>query len=136
MASLNPELTELELEGIKQSEDRFGEERATMARMELNKAISEAKSIIASPRLTALKNHRDKYLAHSLASTWREKKAGEPMRPVKYAYTNELFEKSITIVEPLHRWVTGKGFSIAESQKISKKCAAALWNGCTFTVEP
>ncbi len=63
-----------------------------MARTELSEAICEAKSIIASPQLIALKNPRDKYLAHSLASTWREKKAGEPMRPVKYAYTNELVE--------------------------------------------
>ena len=47
----------------------------------------------------------------------------------------ELFDASIPIVEKLHCWVTGKSFEIAQSQKISKRCAEALWKGCRFTVE-
>jgi hypothetical protein len=54
--------------------------------------LGKAKRILASPRLTALKNHRDKHLAHSLASTKREKKAGGPMPLVKYDSAIELLD--------------------------------------------
>jgi hypothetical protein len=134
IASLNPELSEGEVELIKKSEARFGEERASLARLELREATADARNILGSTRLTALRNHRDKYLAHSLTSTRREK-AGGPMTPVKYSYAIELFDASIPIVEKLHRWVTGKGFEIEQSQKISRKCAEALWKGCTFEVK-
>jgi hypothetical protein len=56
------------------------------------------------------------------------------MPPVRYDYAIELFHKSIPIVEKLLRWVTGKGFEIAQSQKISRRCAQALWEGCRFEV--
>jgi len=97
--------------------------------------ISETKNILASLRLTALRNHRDKHLAHSLAATRREKKKSEPLPPVRYGYAIELFEASIPIFEKLYHSVTGKGFEIAQSQKISRKCAEALWRGCTFKVD-
>jgi hypothetical protein len=134
LASSNPDLSELEVESIRQSEAQFGEERASLAQSELREAISDTQRILASSRLTALRNHRDKYLAHSLTSTHREK-AGGPPAPVKYDYATELFDVSIPIVEKLHRWVTGKSFEIAQSQKISRKCAEALWKGCKFMVE-
>lgn len=134
IASSNADLSEFEVERIRQSEARFGEERASLAQSELTEAISDTQSILVSSRLTALRNHRDKYLAHSLESTHREEKSG-PMPPVKYDYAIELFVISIPIVEKLHRWVTGKGFEIAQSRKISRKCAEALWTGCRFTVE-
>jgi hypothetical protein len=50
MASLNPDLSELDVEKIRQSEDRFGEERATTAGSELYEAIPETKSILTSLR--------------------------------------------------------------------------------------
>jgi hypothetical protein len=133
LASLNPDLSELEVESIKRSEVRFGDERASLARSELSEAITDTQSILTSPRLTALRNHRDKYLAHSLTSTRREEKSGL-MPPVRYDYAIELFDKSIPIVEKLLRWVTGKGFEIAQSQKISRRCAQASWEGCRFEV--
>lgn len=133
-ASSNPDLSELEIDSIRRSETRFGEERASLAQSELTEAISDTRCILASSRLIALRNHRDKYLAHSLTSTHREK-AGGSLAPVRYDYAIELFETSIPIVEKLHRWVTGKGFEIAQSQKISRKCAEALWKGCRFAVD-
>jgi hypothetical protein len=134
MASLNPALTELELEAIKQNEDKFGEGQASKARSDLLEAISQTKRLRASPRFTALKNHRDKYLAHSLASTKHEKKTGQPLPLAKYNYATKLFDLSIPIVEKLYHCVTGKGFDISQSQKISKRCAEALWGRCTFTI--
>lgn len=85
--------------------------------------------------LTTVRNYRDKHLAHSLAATKDEKGAGAPMPLPKYEHAFELFEASIPIVEKLYCWVSGTSFNISESQKISRKCATALWNGCTFKVE-
>ena len=59
----------------------------------------------------------------------------QPLPLAKYNYATELFDLSIPIVEKLYRCVTGKGFSIAQSRKIRKKCAEALWKGCKFVVE-
>jgi hypothetical protein len=82
MASLNPDLSELDVEKIKQNEDRFGEKQA------------ESKNMLTSRRFASVRNHRDKYLAHSLTSTNREKRSG-PMPPPKYDHARELFEASI-----------------------------------------
>jgi AbiU2 len=132
--SPDPELNALEEEAIRALQNQFAERQALRVRTELPEAIAAAKAILGSPRLKALRNHRDKHLAHSLSST-RLEKIGPPPPPVKYGYAGELFEASIPIVEKLHCWVTGKGFEIAQSRKISRRCAEALWNGCTFTVE-
>jgi hypothetical protein len=128
--SSDPELIAIEEALIKEHEVRFGEHQATEAQAELSEAIANTREIICSPRLKALKNHRDKHLAHSL--TTKKLETHEPLPPVTYAYTSELFDTSIPIVEKLHCWVTGKGFSIAETRKISGRCAKALWQGCKF----
>jgi len=41
----------------------------------------------------------------------------------------ELFDASIPIVEKLHCWVTGKSFEIAQSRKISRRCAEGVVEG-------
>jgi hypothetical protein len=46
----------------------------------------------------------------------------------------DLLNDSIPIIEKLYCWVTGKGFSIRDSQDIDQKNAEALWNGCKFDV--
>jgi hypothetical protein len=61
-----PELRALEEEAIKASNAEFGTQQASKAHTELNEAIAGARSLFSLPRLTALKNHRDKHLAHSL----------------------------------------------------------------------
>jgi hypothetical protein len=131
--SSDPERRALEEEAIKKSNARFGDQQASNAKAELREAIASARSILSSPRLTALRNHRDKHLAHSLTSTRREKDG--PIAPVKYGYETELLDASILIVEKLFCWVNGKSFSIEESRRIDRDCAEALWKGCHFKVE-
>jgi hypothetical protein len=135
MASLNPELTEAEIEAIRHTEDQFGEKRAALVRSDLSEAIRETERILVSDCLTRVRNYRDKHLAHSLAVTRAETKAGAPIPLRQYAHAFELFDATIPIVEKLYRCITGKGFDIGESQKISRKCAEDLWNRCTFTFE-
>lgn len=110
--------------------EQFGEEQAERVRTELNAAIKVARAISKSERLSSVMNIRDKHLAHSLTQTRREKH--KTIRPMTWGDGAELFESSIPIVEGLYCWVAGKGFSIANSQRIDQKNAEALWKGCKF----
>ena len=62
----------------------------------------------------------------------REKRA--PVQQMKFGDETDLLNDSIPIIEKLYCWVTGKGFSIRDSQDIDQKNAEALWNGCKFDV--
>jgi len=77
-------------------------------------------------------NTRDKYFAHSLTETRREKRS--PVDAMKTSDGLWLFINSVPIVESLLRWVNGKSFSIENSQKIDDENAEALWGGCKFEV--
>jgi hypothetical protein len=130
--STDPDLAALEREAIAASERQFGSEQAAKAKRELQQAIADSRTIIASPKLASVMNIRDKHLAHSLEATRREKHG--PVQPMKYGDETELLSASIPIIEWLYCWVNGKSFSIADSQEIDQKNAEALWNGCTFKV--
>jgi AbiU2 len=129
----DPELRKLEMEAMKVSNKRFGQQQAMKERRELRKAIRDARAIMASERLTAIMNLRDKHLAHPLSHTRREQKTG-PVKPMKYGDEREILRAMLPIVEKLYCWVSGKSFSFAESRKIDRKNAKALWHGCTFKV--
>jgi hypothetical protein len=128
----DPELAATEQQELKAINVRFGDEQGTKARVELNKAVAAARTILNSPRLSAVMNIRDKYLAHSLTTTRREKRGA--VQPMQNSDGLALLNDSIPIIERLFCWVNGKSFSIAWSQKIHHENAQALWNGCTFRV--
>jgi AbiU2 len=109
-----------------------GRREAKRARGQLKTAIKAARAIMASSRLAAVINTRDKHIAHSLAVTRREKKG--PVAAMANRDGRDLLKKSAPIAETLYRWINGKGFSIADSKKINKKNAQALWKGCKIKV--
>jgi hypothetical protein len=128
----DPEIAEVVRQAVRKSNREFGDERAAKAKSELTEAIADARAIGKSTRLASVMNIRDKHLAHSLTTTRREKHG--PVQPMKYGDETELLNASIPIIERLYCWVNGKGFSIANSQEIDQANAAALWNGCKFSV--
>ncbi len=130
--AIDPELAEIERAELKAINNRFGEQQATKARNELRHAIAVARIIKFSPRLKTVMNVRDKHLAHSLTETRREKHG--PITPMKNSDGHWLLNSSIPIIEALFCWVNGKSFSIANSQKIDRDNAQALWDGCKFDV--
>lgn len=129
----DPELRKAEEEGLKQINERFGQEQAGKARAELTKAISQTREMLASQRLTSIMNLRDKHLVHSLSETRRERKTG-PVLPMKYGDEREVLSCSLAIVEAFYCWVNGKGFSFDDSREIDRKNAEALWTRCTFDI--
>jgi hypothetical protein len=128
----DPQLAAIEQEAYRNSEIEFGNEQAAQVKMDLMQAISDARTILKSPRLTSVVNARDKHLAHSLTKTRREKHA--PVPPMKNGDETDLLNASIPIVERLYRGITNRGFSIKDSQDIDQENATALWNGCKFNV--
>lgn len=131
-ASDDPETAEMVRQALNRSNREFGDQQAAKAKAELKQVIADVRSILSSPRLASVMNVRDKDLAHSLTVTRREKLG--PVSPMKYGDETEILNASIPIVERLYCWVAGKSFSIKDSKEIDQKNAAALWNGCTFSV--
>ena len=134
IASLDPTLSKVELQRQKALQDALPDRQAAMAACELRSAIEDAQRILSEPGLTALRDYRNRQLAHSLASNNKLAKADPPLMPLTYDTATKLFDDSVPIVERLHCWVTGNTFSINESRVISSRCAEALWKGCKFTV--
>jgi AbiU2 len=107
-------------------------EQAQRARVELRKAIADTRKISKLPMFRAIMNVRHKHLAHSLTKTKLEKKRVAPM---KYGHERKLLSKSLLIVEALHRSINRTGFTFANSQKIARNNAEALWKHCAFDIK-
>jgi hypothetical protein len=131
--SEDPALAALEAGYFQRHDEAFGQARAQKARDDLPRAITDARAILRSPRLTSIMNLRHKHLAHSLTETNLEK-AG-PVPPMKYGDEREILFASLPIVEALHLWISGKSFSFANSQEIDRNNAEALWKRCTFDIQ-
>ena len=130
----DPELRAMELEALLRSNEEFGAEQAQRARDELRKAIHDSRAILASPKHASIMNLRDKYLAHSLTETRRERKVGL-IDPMKYGDEREMLNASLPIVQTLLCWVNGKSFDFENSREIDRENAKALWEACTFDIK-
>ena len=112
----------------------FGVQQAQRAREGLRDAVDKSRAILAGPKLASIMNLRDKYLAHSLTETRRERKNGS-IDPMKYGDERQLLDASLPIVEVLYCWVNGTSFNFENSRKINRKNAKALWEACTFDIK-
>ena len=130
--SSDPELAALEKSALQRSNREFGEEQAQKGRAALQRAIVESRTILTSPKLQGIMNLRDKYLAHSLSHSRREKSG--PIAPMKYGDEREVLNASVPIVESLYCWINGRGFSFEDSRQIARKNANALWTRCKFDI--
>jgi hypothetical protein len=127
-------LAALEAECLQRHNEESGQQEAREARDGLGKAIADARAILSSQRLSSIMNLRHKHLAHSLTETKLEKKASL-IPPMKYGDERKILLASLPIVEALYCWVNGKSFSFANSQKIGRNNAEALWKRCTFDIQ-
>jgi hypothetical protein len=132
--SPDPELNAIEVHSLQVAEHEFASGQAERVRVDLTKAIADARAIHGSSKLQSIMNLRDKHLAHSLSETRLEKKVGV-VAPMRYGDERNILEATIPIVEVLYRGVNGKGFSIADSKEIDRQNAQALWSRCTFNIE-
>jgi hypothetical protein len=111
----------------------FGNQQAWQSIDDLKNAIKATREFESSDLMASLRNHRDKYLAHSLRSTRREKDG--PVVPLKYGNETTVLEKSLPIIEALYCWVNGTSISLTDSQESDRRNALALWGACTFKAD-
>jgi hypothetical protein len=130
----DPQLRALEMDAIRRSNDEFGHQQAQRAREELREAIENSRALLAEPKFASMMNLRDKYLAHSLTETRRERKVGS-IDPMKYGDEREVLNASMPIVQMLFCWENGKSFDFENSRDIDRKNAKALWEACTFDIK-
>jgi hypothetical protein len=119
---------------LEPDDEEFAHEQAQRARDELGRVIKDVRKILKSSMLRSTRNVRDKHLAHSLTRTKHEKKTKRIPR-MKYGYERKILLETLSIVETLYRWVSGKSFCFANSQGIARNNAEALWKRCTFDIE-
>jgi hypothetical protein len=124
------EMRQLIADAINRSNAEFGDQQAWRAIDDLKNAIKATREFERSELMASLRNHRDKYLAHSLRSTSREKRG--PVSPLKYGNETVVLEKSLPIIEALYCWVNGTSISLTDSRESDRKNAEALWGSCTF----
>jgi hypothetical protein len=129
----DPERDKLIAEAAQRSEEQFGQAQAQKARQDLDKAIKNSRTILASAKHASIMNLRDKHLAHSLSNT-RWEKAG-PVPQVRYGDERDMLNDTLPIVEALYCWVNGTHLSFEVSRSIDRRNAEALWNKCTFNIQ-
>lgn len=128
--SSDPELAEIERRAFKASERAFGKKQGAKVRRKLRAAIKLFDSTSQSRKVVALRNLRDKRLAHLLSHTHREQHG--PIDQVKFGDETKLLDISIRILAALYLGVCGTSFDFNNSRRIDRKYAKALWGACSF----
>jgi hypothetical protein len=118
---------------IKRKKAENDKKRAENTIAKLKDAINKAAEIEKSDELTALRNYRDKYLAHSLSKTRREK-AG-PVPEIKYGYERKILDETIPIFDGLLLGISNSSYSWEQYKENAVMCAEALWGACKFEVK-
>jgi hypothetical protein len=111
---------------------KFADEQAQRADTQLKASIKEVRNLRNSDRMKSMRTLRDKNVAHNLVET--ADIGVEQISPLKYGDEHAIFDQTLSIVQTLHSWVNGTGFSMKDSRAIDRKCAEALWSGCTFEI--
>jgi hypothetical protein len=111
----------------------FGREEGAKAMRRLEDTIKSAHETAASPRLTSVRNLRDK-LAHRLKKTHAEN-GPSTVNPAKYGDEKVLLQETINIVDGLHLSINGTNRDWEEVRRIARKNARALWEHCSFDIQ-
>jgi hypothetical protein len=109
----------------------FGENEETRTLNDLNRLRVRIPELVSSDQFRALKNLRDKYLAHALDATRAEAK-GSPIRSARYGDEQGLLTETTEIIECLYLRVCGTNFDLEENRAMHGRHAAELWENFRF----
>jgi hypothetical protein len=132
--SIDPTIRALEISSTMQWRQEFAERQAAKAERRLRTSIAWSRRILQSDRLTAMRNFRDKHLAHSLSYTRRDQEAaarGTFVVNMKYADARWLYRRTLAIINNLQLGINGFGLD-RYWIGISRHNARELWTNCTF----
>jgi uncharacterized protein YqgV (UPF0045/DUF77 family) len=120
------------MKAVQELHQKFGNERAERAAVELKETIKNASDFRKSEIVKSMRRLRDQKVAHNLVEG--AARDVEIISPMKYGDERKVLEQSVSIVETLYRWINATGISFAASREIDRKCAEGLWKACTFKV--
>ncbi len=109
------------------SENHFGAERAIEMDELLEGALLRIEEIKKSPALQALKENRDKFLAHALNKSRAEIKNGG-IRPWSRGMERELIDASVSIASDLLASVGKKSFDLDAQREKAAARAVSFWS--------
>ena len=104
-----------------------------VTRDRLSFAANKAAEVQASSRLKALVDFRDRYIAHNLDIAQPEMSDEASVEHLKYGDETSLLKDTVAVANALHQGLTFGAFDWGGSQKIARRNARALWEGCTFS---
>ena len=112
--------------------ERVAAERSNRAATRLRHALALSKHLENGTMMKAMRNFRDRHVAHSLEQTRLEQR--ETVANMKYGYERLLLKRAIMLVDRFYLAINGVGFAWSASVEIARSNAAALWEGTTFKV--
>ncbi|KQT60370.1 MULTISPECIES: hypothetical protein [unclassified Aureimonas] len=113
---------------------RISEERVEAARAGMQRAIQRCREIAASAKVEALRDLRDRAIAHNLDLP--EPAEGEETESDRWRYGGEtdLLSETIELVEELNKAINSTSFDWDEAKGQSRRNAEELWTNCQFSI--
>jgi hypothetical protein len=111
---------------------QFAETEAAKLKKTLEKAIKIPAAVTSDDRWPSIQNFRDKYLAHLLTTSRRDRLGS--VDPMRHGYEDWLFDRTIEIADLLHLGVLGSHLDWKDVRGIARRQATALWRDCKFDV--
>jgi hypothetical protein len=112
----------------------IGQQQAAILREKLVFATEKAAEIEGSPRLKAMRDFRDAYIAHNLSAPEPDMNAETGVTGIHYGDETKLLEETVAAADALHHGLNRTGFDWDGSRQIAARNAHALWDNCTFRI--
>jgi hypothetical protein len=103
-------------------------------RQRLGFVAEKAAKIATSPRLKAIRDFRDAYIAHNLTLPEPDMASEENVSRVRYGDETALLKNTVAVANALHSGLNDTSFAWDESRQMARRNAAALWENCAFNV--
>ena len=137
-AVLNPskdlKLRALEAKALFETQAQWAKEDVATGKLAVKAVLDKAKAIRDGDLLRALRQCRDRMIAHNL--TIPVVSSGPEIDNLKYGNEKLLLNETVSIVQKLHLWINGKDFDIeGEVTQNRSRQANAFWQNLVF-VEP
>jgi hypothetical protein len=118
----------------KKDRSAAAQEAEQRVRQQLSFAAGKAAELDASPRLQAMRDFRDTYIAHNLTFPEPDMTTEEEVSPVRYGDETALLDDTVAVANALHSGLNDTSFNWDEAKQIARRNATALWDNCVFHV--
>lgn len=128
----NPEVQKMKNGWWEQERSERAEFETGRTRAQLTEAIERVAAMRVSPVLRAMRDFRDQNLAHNLDPN----RPSAPDRRPRYGEERALLRETVKVADLLHRALNDTTFMWLDARRQARRQARALWNRCTFDIDP